>query len=56
MRGFQAQEKLHGAFEGVLGGGDGTVVSRLGIAMRLAFEDSDDGFCFMKVESEVECH
>ena len=53
MRGVQAQEKSYGAFEGVLGGGDGAVVSRFGIVAR--FEDDDDGFCFMNVESEVEC-
>ena len=46
-------EKSHGSFEGVLSGGDGAVVSRLGIAVRC--EDSDDGFFFMNVESEVEC-
>ena len=49
MRGVQAQEKLHGAFEGVLGGGDGTVVPRLGIAVR--FEDGNDGFCFKRASS-----
>ena len=42
-------EKSHGSFEGVLSGGDGAVVPRLGIAIR--FEDSDDGFCFMNIES-----
>jgi len=42
-----------GPFESVLGGGDGTVVPRFGIA--ITFEDRNDGFCFMDVESEVEC-
>ena len=40
-------------FKSVLCGGDGTVVARFGIA--IAFEDGDDSFCFMNVESEVEC-
>lgn len=43
----------YGSLEGVLGGGDGTVVARFGVAMR--FEDGDDGLFFMNVESEVEC-
>ena len=42
-----------GAFEGVSSGGDGAIIPRLGIAVR--FEDGNDGFCFMNVESEVEC-
>ena len=42
-----------GRSQGVLGDGDGAVVPRLGIAFR--FEDGNDGFFFMNVESEVEC-
>ena len=37
----------------LLGGGDGSVVTRFGVAV--GFEDGDDSFCFMNVESEVEC-
>ena len=51
MREIQAQEKSHSSYESVLGGGDGAVLPRFGIAFR--FEDGDDGFCFMNVESEV---
>jgi len=43
----------HGSFEGVLGGSDGTVMAWFGIA--LTFENGDDGFCFIYVESGVEC-
>lgn len=46
-------DAAHGALQGVLGGGDSPVVSRFGVAIR--FQDGDDGFCFMDVESEVEC-
>lgn len=43
----------HGAFEGVLGGADGAVVSRFGFSV--GFENGDDSFCFMNIESEIEC-
>ena len=43
----------HGSLQGMLGGGDGAVVAWLGLALRV--EDCDDSFCFMHVESEVEC-
>ena len=42
-----------GAFKGVLGGVDVAVVAWFGIALR--FEDGDESFCFMHIESEVEC-
>ena len=43
----------HGPFKGVLGGFNRAVVAGLGIAVR--FQDGDDSFFFMNVESEVEC-
>ena len=43
----------HRSFEGVLGGVDGAVMSWLGFAV--TFENGDDSFCFMNVESEIEC-
>ena len=42
-----------GSLEGVLGGGDGSVVA--GFCVAVTFEDGDDGLFFMNVESEVEC-
>ena len=50
---IQAQEKSYGSFQDVLSGGDGAVVSRLGIAVR--FEDGNDGFCFMEVYCVAGC-
>ena len=47
-------DTAHDALQGVLGGGNASVMSRLGIAIR--FEDGDDRFCFMNVESEVRCY
>ncbi len=43
----------HGPLQGVLGSGDGPVVT--GFGFPICFEDGDDGFCFMDVESDVEC-
>ena len=43
----------HDPFQGVLGGGDGSVV--LGFGLAVGFQGGDDGFCFMDVESDVEC-
>ncbi len=43
----------HRPLESMLSGGDGSVVSWFGIA--ITFENGDDSFCFMNVESEVEC-
>ena len=54
MREIQAQEKSHSSYESVLGGVDGAIVPRLSITMK--FQDGDDGFCFMNIESEVGCH
>ena len=42
-----------GAFEGVLSGGDGAIIPRLGIAVR--FEDGNDGFFFMEVYCVAGC-
>lgn len=43
----------NGSFESVLGSGNGAVM--LGEGLAVGFEGGDDGFCFMDVESEVEC-
>jgi hypothetical protein len=43
----------HRSFKGVLGSGNASVVAGFGITIR--FEDCDDSFFFMDVESEVEC-
>ncbi len=43
----------HRSFQSVLGGGDGSVVTGLGVTV--GFEDGDHSFCFMDVESEVKC-
>ena len=48
MRGIQTKEKSHDSFEGVVSGGDGAVVPRLGITLR--FEDSDVGLLVEKFE------
>ena len=45
-------DSTHRSLQSVLGGGDGTVVTRFGIAV--TFENGDDSFCFMNVESDVE--
>jgi hypothetical protein len=43
----------HDSLKSMLGGGNRSVVSGLGVPAK--FEDGDDSFCFMDVESEVEC-
>ena len=43
----------YGALQGKLGSGDVAVVAGFGITV--GFEDGDDSFCFMDVESEIEC-
>ena len=45
-------DAAHSSLQGVLGGGDAAVVTRLGIT--IGFEDGDDSFFFMDVESDVE--
>lgn len=43
----------HDSLKSMLGGGNRSVVSGLGVPAK--FEDGDDSFCFMDVESEVKC-
>jgi hypothetical protein len=45
-------DPAHGSFKGVLGGADRAVVA--GFGFTVGFEDRNDSFCFMDVESEVE--
>lgn len=46
-------DAAHEPFEGVLGGGDGSVV--LGFGLPSGFQGRDDRFLFMDVEAYVEC-
>jgi hypothetical protein len=43
----------HNSLKSMLCGGNGSVMAWFGIA--ITFKDGNDSFCFMDVESEVEC-
>ncbi len=46
-------DAAYGTFEGMQRGGDRAVMAGFGVA--IGFEDGNDGFCFMHVETDIEC-